>query len=165
MHFWQKLKKEMKKLIFILLGGFLIASCNNDSKTADTNTSTEVAVETEDAHHRHADEGDIVLINGEKWQINPEMKPFLEKGSDLVTEYVKNNDTDYKSLAAALKEQNSQLIKSCTMQGQSHDELHKWLHPHLDLVKSLENETDATEAQKIVAQLELSYQNFHNYFQ
>lgn len=164
MHFWQKMKK-MKKLIFILLGGLIIASCNNNSKTTEIDTPSEVITETEDAHYHHADENDIVLINGEKWQINEEMKPFLEKGSELVTEYVKNNDTDYKKLATALKDQNSQLIKSCTMQGQSHDELHKWLHPHLDLVKSLENETDPAEAQKIVAQLELSYQNFHHYFQ
>lgn len=51
------------------------------------------------------------------------------------------------------------------MDGKSHDELHKWLHPHLEIVKTLENETDATKANEVVAQLQHSYKEYHEYFQ
>ncbi len=51
------------------------------------------------------------------------------------------------------------------MNGKSHDELHKWLHPHLENVKTLENETEATKANKMVLDLQHSYQQYHKYFQ
>lgn len=92
------------------------------------------------------------------------MKPFVIKGEELVNNYIKNKKTDYKILAENLKDQNTQLIKSCTMSGKSHDELHKWLHPHLEIVKALENETDEIKAGEIVKQLQHSYQEYHNYF-
>ncbi len=45
------------------------------------------------------------------------------------------------------------------MDGKSHDELHKWLHPHLEIVKALANETDAEKSNKIVSKLQKSYQD------
>jgi hypothetical protein len=42
------------------------------------------------------------------------------------------------------------------MDGKSHDELHKWLHPQLELVKELENEIDVVKANEIVLQLQKS---------
>jgi len=96
--------------------------------------------------------------------VNEEMKPFVMKGEELVNSYIQNNHTDYKALAQQLKEQNNKLIKSCTMDGKSHDELHKWLHPHLEIVKALEDEKDATKASEIVLQLQKSYQDYHQYF-
>ena len=92
------------------------------------------------------------------------MKPFVMKGEELVNAYVQNEQKDYKALAQQLKEQNNQLIKSCTMDGKSHDELHKWLHPHLEIVKALEDEADASKANEIVLQLQISYQEYHHYF-
>ena len=96
--------------------------------------------------------------------MNEEMKPFVMKGEELVNSFIQNNHTDYKALAQQLKEQNDQLIKSCTMDGKSHDELHKWLHPHLEIVKALEEEKDATKASGIVSQLQKSYRSYHQYF-
>lgn len=60
--------------------------------------------------------------------MNDEMKPFVAKGEGLVTTYLQSSQTNYNKLAQKLKDQNNQLIKSCTMKGKSHDELHKWLH-------------------------------------
>ena len=96
--------------------------------------------------------------------VNEEMKPFVMKGEELVNSYIQDNQTDYKALAQQLIEQNNQLIKSCTMNGKSHDELHKWLHPHLEIVNALEEEKDAAKANEIVLQLQKSYQDYHQYF-
>lgn len=57
------------------------------------------------------------------------------------------------------------LIGSCTMQGESHDELHKWLHPHIALIKKLEDAKDPKVAEVIVGQIEQSFQTYQNYFE
>lgn len=153
----------MKKTILLGMSVMLLWSCNNTGKTTP---SEETEVQTENhATHQHAESADAVeLDNGEKWLVNEEMKPFVLKGEELVSTYIQDNQTDFKALAEQLKDQNTQLIKSCTMTGKSHDELHKWLHPHLEIVKTLENEADTTKTNEIVSQLKYSYQQYHQYF-
>jgi hypothetical protein len=154
----------MKKIIFLATSCFIILSCNNVTEKVDAikdsaTTVVKEKVQTEVNNHV------IELVNGVKWSINAEMKPFLSKGEKLITDYLNSSNTDYKTLAKNLKEQNNLLIKSCTMTGKSHDELHKWLEPHLKLVDSLEKTTNAEEAKELVSQLEQSYKNFGNFFQ
>ena len=150
----------MKKVIVFGMSLMLLWSCNNSTEKSTTHQETE-----NHAEHRHDESSEAIeLNNGEKWLVNEEMKPFVLKGEELANAYIQNNQTDYKALAQKLKDQNSQLIKSCTMDGKSHDELHKWLHPHIEIVKSLEEEKDATKANEIVAQLQHSYQEYHKYF-
>ena len=150
----------MKKVIVFGMSVVLLWSCNNSTENSTAHQETENHAE----HHHDENSESIELNNGEKWLVNEEMKPFVLKGEELVNTYIQDGKTDYKTLAEQLKDQNSQLIKSCTMDGKSHDELHKWLHPHLDIVKTLENETDAIKANEIVSQLQYSYQHYHQYF-
>ena len=150
----------MKKVIVFGMSLMLLWSCNNSTEKSTTHQETENHTE-----HQHDESSEAIeLNNGEKWLVNEEMKPFVLKGEELVNAYIQNNQTDYKALAQQVKDQNSQLIKSCTMGGKSHDELHKWLHPHLEIVKTLENETDATKANETVLHLQHSYQHYHQYF-
>ncbi|MBS1760635.1 MAG: hypothetical protein JST23_10985 [Bacteroidetes bacterium] len=154
----------MRKTTIILsfaLGAFFI-SCNNNA-TSDKKVQTEAA--THEQHEHEESSEAIELNNGEKWKVNEEMKPYVTKGSELVNTFIQNKGTDYKNLAEQLKSENDQLIKSCTMGGKSHEELHKWLHPHLELVDKLKKTNDAKEADEIVHQLEKSYQGYQNYFQ
>jgi len=150
----------MKKTILLGLSVFLFWSCNNSSEKSATHQQEE----THPTHHHEESSEAIELNNGEKWVVNNEMKPFVSKGAELVYVYVQENKTDFKELATQLKDQNNQLVKSCSMNGKSHDELHKWLHPHLELVKELENESNATKASEIIAQLQYSYLQYHKYF-
>ena len=149
----------MKKLFPIILSFLFAYSCGNmlDNSSGAANTQAE-------AQNPEATEK-IELNNGEKWVVNEEMKPFIQKGEDLVQLYIQDEKTDYKSLAQQVKEQNSLLIKSCTMEGKSHDELHKWLHPHLELVEELEQAKNEDESVQIVQKLKHSYQQYHSYFQ
>ncbi len=150
----------MKNVFVLGMSVMLLWSCNNS-----TEKSTEKQETENHAEHQHEESSEAIeLNNGEKWLVNEEMKPFVVKGEELVNSYIQNNQTDYKVLSQQLKEQNDQLIKSCTMDGKSHDELHKWLHPHLEIVKSLEDEADATKANEILLQLQQSYQQYHQYF-
>lgn len=140
------------------MGVMLLWSCNNASEKSTPQQ------ETKTEHHHDEKTAAVELNNGEKWIVNEEMKPYVSKGEELVNAYIQNNETDYKTLAKQLNEQNEQLVKSCTMDGKSHDELHKWLHPHLETVKALENETDARKVKEMLLQLQNSYQQYHQYF-
>ena len=150
----------MKKVFVLGMSVLFLWSCNNTSEKATAKQETEIQAE-----HQHDESSEAIeLNNGEKWLVNEEMKPFVVKGEELVNSYIQNKQTDYKALAQQLIEQNNQLIKSCTMNGKSHDELHKWLHPHLEIVNALEEEKDAAKANEIVLQLQKSYQDYHQYF-
>lgn len=114
-------------------------------------------------HQEHSDHATAIELNeGKKWTVNAEMTPFIIDTERRLKNY---DQIDYKSLAQYLKENNSNLIKSCTMKDKSHDELHKWLAPHLDLVKALGKAENTEEANKIVAELEKSLETYNTYFQ
>lgn len=152
----------MNKIILTLtIGSFLLYGCGN-STSEQSNNNRETATHQQ---HQHDDEQTISLNNGEKWFVNEEMKPFILEAENILTEYINNNLSNYKILAEQLKEKNLGLIKNCTMKGESHDELHNWLHPHIDLIKKLEQEEDAGNALSIVKELATSFETYHQYFQ
>ncbi len=113
----------------------------------------------------NSSKSNIHLNDGEKWNVNSEMKPHIEKGEKILNEFISKNDTDYPQLAKKLNKQNNALIQSCTMTGESHEELHKWLHPHMELIKALSNVQDLDEAREILSKLEASFKTYHTYFQ
>ena len=150
----------MKKVLVLAISSFVLWSCNNSSEKAKSNQ------ETKQEEHQHDETSEAVELNiGKKWIVNDEMKPFVAKGEGLVTTYLQSSHTNYNELAQKLKDQNNQLIKSCTMKGKSHDELHKWLHPHLELVEALGKSTNENEAKGIVLKLQKSNEAYHQYFE
>lgn len=167
------------KHVILTLGIFGLAfltSCDNSTEVQQEQ-ETEQSVDnnehpTDEAEHpseteeHFHDNGESLSLNeGEKWMVNEEMKPFVTQGEEFVYDFSKSKDEDYLSLANNLSEQNKQLISSCTMDGVSHDELHKWLHPHLELTKKLKNAQDIDEANHIVQLLLSSYKDYHKFFQ
>lgn len=150
----------MKKVLVLAISSFVLWSCNNPSEKVKSNQ------ETKQEEHQHDETSEAVELNsGKKWIVNDEMKPFVAKGEGLVTTYLQSSQTNYNKLAQKLKDQNNQLIKSCTMKGKSHDELHKWLHPHLELVEALEKSANENEAKGIVLKLQKSNEVYHQYFE
>ncbi len=111
--------------------------------------------------HKHS-EVSIELDNGQKWAVNADMKPFILEAENILKQY---DNSDYEELAKQLEDKNRGLIKSCTMSGKSHDELHKWLHPHMQLIEKLENAENKEEADKVIADLEKSFRTYHANFQ
>lgn len=149
---------KLKSILLIIALCFTLLSCGN--KTAENTVAEQ---ETHDELHQES-LGTLELNGGEKWVVNDEMKPYVLKGNELAERFIKENKSDYTTLAKNLKEQNNQLIESCTMTGKSHEELHKWLYPHLELVDELEKATDENEAQNIIRQLLDSYRVYSEYF-
>lgn len=152
----------MKKILWIALVSFSIMSCNSSPEKTDGDAT--VTLHEEEHHHDDSVEA-IELNDGQKWQVNEEMKPFVEAGESSLTTFLNTSSTDFTALAKQLKEQDDALIKSCTMTGKSHDELHKWLHPHLELVEALSKATNEQQASELTAQLKKSFDTYHQYFQ
>lgn len=142
-----------KYLIWILPAAFMFA-CNNQASHQHG--------ETEHVHAKEATE--ISLNSGEKWLVNAEMKPFVLESETAVQRY-EAGEFEYHQLAAMLEENNNSLISSCTMEGVSHEELHKWLHPHLEMTKELKEAKSQEEADAAVEQLRVSFETYHEYFQ
>jgi hypothetical protein len=82
-----------------------------------------------------------------------------------LNQYIESKSQDYQNLAAQLKEKNSGLIKSCTMKGESHDELHKWLYPHIELIESLSKAESTEQANKFITDLQASFSTYNQHFQ
>jgi hypothetical protein len=112
--------------------------------------------------NQQSNEIGIVIKNDQKWKINEEMTPYIVDNEKLYNEY---DNGDYKKLAMQLKHNNNSLINSCTMSGESHDELHKWLLPHLELVDALSKAETTDKADQIIAKLGESFKIYNTYFQ
>lgn|SRR5690554_4540147 len=151
----------MKQILLIAISTFVLWSCNNSSETTHSNEEADFYKE-----HQHEKSSEILELNdGKRWLVNDEMKPFVDKGEELVNTYVESNATDYQGLAELINEQNQQLITSCTMEGKSHVELHKWLHPHMELIEALAKASSENDANMIIAKLQQSYALYHQYFE
>lgn len=150
----------MKKTLFIFLSAFLLLACQNKE------TKTEVEKEEQLVEVKQTSStSPLYLDNGKPWKINEEMKPHVSKGEEAFKTYIDNEeDTDYKNLSQILTDENNKLIESCTMTGESHDVLHEWLAPHLELTAALKSAENQEEAEEVIHKLNSSFKEFHKYF-
>lgn len=137
----------MKTILTLLFIPMLLASCSHSQQGSEQGGEQ------------------IVLINGQRWKVNEEMKPHVEQGMAILNDFLSKEGGSHKQLADDLKEQNNKLIRSCTMDGQSHDELHKWLHPHIELVKELSEAESEQEVTDVLNRLKASYEIYTTHFE
>jgi hypothetical protein len=149
--------KEITRFFYLITGVFIVVSCSESQTQTDENATTSI---NEINVEENTDQ--LVLNEGKKWKVNEEMMPFILESEQLVLKY---NDDDYLALAEQLFELNNNLIKSCTMDGPAHDELHKWLHPHIDLLKKLKAAEDQSQSTKVIQEIKDSFVVFHAYFE
>jgi hypothetical protein len=148
----------MKKQ-YITLGLIaLLMSCNTSNNADDNTENKTIQKEVRTSIEKSSV---ISLNNGEKWNVNEEMLPHIEKSEAAFQAFEGEN---YDQLSDEMMEHTNNLIQSCTMDGASHDELHKWLHPHLELIKSLRAVSSEKAKEEIIPAIEKSFSTFHKYF-
>lgn len=133
----------IRNTLILFLSVFTMVSCKHSTDNHDMN------------------EVEIELNEGEKWTVNAEMKPYVMEAEQIISAY---DGGDHALLAEKLAEQNQALVKSCTMEGKSHEELHKWLHPHMELVSDLGEAESQEAADEIIADIKQSFGTYHKYF-
>lgn len=113
-----------------------------------------------------ANEYEILRLNdGEKWSIDAEMINYIREGEAIFVKFIKSGSRDFKGLANKLSEANSNLILSCSMTGEAHNQLHLWLNPHLDLSRKLQDADEVNTALLVIRQIEHSFEVFNTYFE
>lgn len=152
----------MKKIIFISLLFYSLSACTSSHENHEEHNTHS---ENEAAHeeHHHDDSEEIVLNKGEKWLVDSNMMSFIRKMEKAVTTF-DSKKGDYESLSKTLQENLDQLTSNCTMTGQAHDELHKWLLPYIDLVDVLANAENDEQAKSALEDLVDSFETFNTYF-
>ncbi|TDU40475.1 hypothetical protein BXY82_2524 [Gelidibacter sediminis] len=148
----------MKHLIFAL-GLLTIVSCK-DSKTSETTVHTDAidhAVAADDEHHNDETSNvygntwtkDMAMDNGEKWQADVTTNEGVKQLQQTYYAQTTNSLEDYHKLAEQLNEDKNYVVKNCTMEGPSHDNLHVWLHPLIEKIAALSKAETIEDATKI----------------
>ena len=148
----------LKNIGFIfMLGGISMIyamACQNPSASSSSKSN-----------QSQTGENKLELNRGQKWQINPEMAPFIQAQEISLNSYLDMKDSNFIALAKSLHDSNQKLIKSCTMSGESHNQLHHWLHPHIQLIEALKNAETKEVSDTIIKQIQLSFKTYNQYFQ
>jgi hypothetical protein len=150
----------MKHIYIILLPALFLASCaDNTGKQPAATTAVE-----EQSHHSHEEEA-IELNSGQKWKVDENMMVYIVHIEKDVTGFGGSTMEEYKQLASGLDKNIEQLTSNCTMEGQAHDELHKWLLPFIELSEQFSASATEEDAAKYYGQIKLSLEDFHRYFE
>lgn len=158
----------MKHTIIIILAlAAFIFSCGDSPTTAEVKeevaTQETVAVEEEEHDHDHEHDG-IVLNDGEKWEVVEHMMAHIQNMESDISAFDGKSIAEYKTLSAAIDKNLDLLTSNCTMTGQAHDELHKWLLPYIDLTTEFAAAETAKEASESFQQIKTSFGTFSEFF-
>lgn len=153
----------MKKIFFALsIFSWSLLGCKETSKENEQEQT--VAASPEEHHHEDESEA-IHLDNGVKWKVDTNMIVYIRKMEKDILEFSETENKNYQKLAGELQKNISLLTANCTMEGEAHDELHKWLLPYIDLVNELSAIKDDSTASKQFENIQTSFQTFNQYFQ
>lgn len=152
----------LRNIAFIVVLGILIFSCEEKSQNIQLETSQVIAIENGSFEH-----DSIVLDKGEKWLVVPEMMAFIKNIENGVIEFSKKEYAtfeDHKKLSKIIDKNLEDLTSNCTMTGQAHDELHKWLLPFLDLASEYAESEYIEDAKASFQKIKQSFKEFNLYF-
>ena len=147
--------------ITLFLTSLLIFSCNEESTVID-NTEKNKEAESHEGHHH--DEEEIVLNNGEKWTVNEDMMIHVQNMQREINSFDPKSENDYEVLAKNIDKNIDLLTSSCTMKGQAHDELHKWLVPYIKLSEKFSESDSEQEFTENLEKIKTSFITFNTYF-
>jgi len=150
------------KLILPIALGVVLFSCG-EATTEEKEVNQETVV-TEDNHHHNEHEA-IVLDNGNKWIVVETMLVYIRNMEKAVNSFDGKESKDYTALAKTIDENLTELTSKCTMDGQAHDELHKWLVPFIELSEQFDKATELVEQEKIYTEFKTSFVEFNTYFE
>ena len=142
------------KIITVAALVAVLSSCNTKSKEEKPS-----AIQVEE--HQHSKSEAIELNNGVKWKVDAAMMVNIRAMETDIANFEKTNDKEYQTLASKLKKNIDLLTSNCTMKGQAHNELHKWLLPFIDLVDAFAKD----KSNEQFKQIQHSLITFNNYFQ
>ena len=136
------------------------------------------AAHSDDKKHAHSDDKkhahdkapeaargpDLKLNNGKKWQTDAHTRLVMQEMDAALTSATPKSVAEYKALGATLKTQVQKLVKGCTMDGPSHDQLHVFLTSFMPAVAALSEARDAARDQATLDELKRLMIAFNSHF-
>lgn len=117
--------------------------------------------------NEHIDLG-LQLDEGKKWKVVPEMLRFIRNMEEGVNDFSTLNNPSfetYQELAILIDKNIIALTENCTMEGQAHDELHKWLVPFIGLSENFDVAENIDEQKKIYTKFKEAFIDFNTFFE
>jgi hypothetical protein len=164
----------MKYLIFAM-SLMALTSCKDNKKqesNTEINSIEEPVIVKEKIHndevsnvYKNAWTEEIAMDHGNKWQADAVTTEGVEKMKMTLKAQSTSTLDAYHKLAKMLNEDKNNVIKNCTMKGDSHDNLHIWLLPLIEKIAALSETTTIEDASKIRYSIEENINGYHTYFQ
>lgn len=153
----------MKKIFLISTIAIALIACKNENhhENHDEHEHHDETATHEEDHHNHESEA-IMLNDGEKWKVVENMSGYIRNMEKAVNEFEGN---DYPALAKTIDENIRALTENCTMEGQAHDELHKWLLPFIELSEEFDVATEKENQEKIYQEFKKMFVEYNTYFE
>lgn len=142
-----KIKITLYSIVVLLL-----FSCNSklkEEKTAEINIK----------EHQHNES--IQLDGSKKWKVDKNMLSHIRNMENDILVIDVSKPENLTILAENLNKNIDLLTSNCTMKGQAHDELHKWLLPYIELVNQF---SDAPSVESL-NKLKNNFNTFNQYFE
>ena len=157
----------MKKTILTIaiISAFFI-SCNETKEKNENKETVEV-------HEHHGEEmvainndwvNEIKLDNGNKWDANLDTTQGVDKMLDIIKTSELKTVEQYHTLATNLNEEKNFVVKKCTMEGPSHDNLHVFLHPLIEKIEALGKVSTPEEGSEITKSIKENLKGYYDYF-
>ncbi len=150
----------MKYIQGLLLGAtvFFFTACSESApKEIEENPEKITIVEGDNTYG-------VELVDNKKWVIDKEMMVHIRNMESDVNNFSGKDSKAYDELGEKLDKNVDLLTSNCTMTGQGHDEMHKWLLPYIDLVEEL-NEAETVEQQeKSLEAIKVSFIELNKFF-
>jgi len=137
----------MRKAIKLILGiAVLVFAISCDSKTGKIHDNN--GAEQTDEHQKeqpatkqtdeHAGDEVLQLNNGNLWEANLETTEGINNMKLLIKSFSERDNMEaYATVKQNLKKEFGTIIAKCTMTGEAHNQLHKYLVPMKDLFDGL----------------------------
>ena len=153
----------MKHIIFTL-SLLALVSCK-DSKKQDAKKETiEHSDDTQNNQQNQEPSGiyanawisEIQNDNGTKWQADKPTNEGVQQLQNTINTQTASTLEDYLKLAKQLNDEKNLVVKNCTMEGPSHDNLHIWLHPLIEKIDALLKIDNVEDAAKLTQSIKES---------
>jgi len=121
-----------------------------------------------DGHdHHHEQQEVIALDNGNKWDVPDNMMVHVRTMQEGMRNHLAKpeSERDVQAIMVVLDNAIEGMTSNCTMRGQGHDELHKWLVPFIEMAEELSESTDHAEQARMVGVLADALTEFDSYFE
>ncbi|WP_299526382.1 hypothetical protein [uncultured Lutibacter sp.] len=152
--------KKITQSIFVITLLIFTVSCGEikDKKEEESKTPP-----TEKTQHESDDV--LQLNNGNLWSANTETTQGIKNMISLMNSFTEKESLEsYHLLQQNLEKEFGTIITKCSMQGESHNQLHNFLMPMKSLFKGLES-SDLNTCKESYNSLNKHLLDYSNYFE